>query len=73
MSDILPPPDAERIPDIWLRAFYGFDPTTDGYIGWTKEGDRDFMLRGWRAVSHREGQCYLGCYLEKKRGSDVST
>lgn len=40
-----PPPDAERIPDIWLRAFYGFDPTTDGYIGWTKEGDRDFMLR----------------------------
>jgi hypothetical protein len=29
---------------IWLRAFYGFSPEDDGYIGWTEEGPRDRML-----------------------------
>ena len=22
---------------IWLRAFYGFSPEDDGYIGWTRK------------------------------------
>ena len=29
---------------IWLRAFYGFSPEEDGYIGWSKEDPRDRML-----------------------------
>jgi len=33
------------VPDIWLRSFFGFDPTRDGYIGWTKEAGRDNMIR----------------------------
>jgi len=35
----------ERIPDIWLRAFWGFAPWEDGYVGWTRESDRDRILR----------------------------
>jgi hypothetical protein len=34
-----------RIPDIWLRAFWGFAPWEDGYVGWTRETDRDRILR----------------------------
>jgi hypothetical protein len=30
---------------IWLRSFYGFGPEEDGYVGWTKEGPRDRMIR----------------------------
>ncbi len=33
-----------RIPDVWLRAFYGFEPWETGYIGWSKEPDRNWML-----------------------------
>ncbi len=29
---------------IWLRAFYGFDPEGAGYIGFTKEGQRQSMM-----------------------------
>lgn len=36
---------AGRIPDIWLRAFYGFDPSADGYIGWTKETERNWFSK----------------------------
>lgn len=34
----------EKKPNIWLRAFYGFDPWEAGYIGWSKESDRNWML-----------------------------
>ena len=33
-----------RVPDIWLRAFYGFNPWDAGYIGWTRESDRNWMI-----------------------------
>ena len=33
-----------RVPDIWIRAFWGFAPWEDGYIGWTRPADRDRML-----------------------------
>lgn len=29
---------------IWLRAFYGFDPENAGYLGFTKEGQRESMM-----------------------------
>lgn len=35
----------DRVPDIWLRAFYGFDPANDGAIGWTKEPERNYILQ----------------------------
>ncbi|MFZ4110556.1 MAG: GIY-YIG nuclease family protein [Polymorphobacter sp.] len=33
---------------VWLRAFYGFDPEGAGYIGFTNEGDRRAMLGQFR-------------------------
>jgi len=30
---------------MWMRAFYGFGPEHDGYVGWTKEIARDRILR----------------------------
>ena len=33
---------------VWLRAFYGFDPEGSGYIGFTNEGDRRAMLEQMR-------------------------
>ncbi|MFZ7090785.1 GIY-YIG nuclease family protein [Primorskyibacter sp. 2E233] len=35
-------PDGKRIR---IRSFYGFSPEEDGYVGWTKETDRDAYLR----------------------------
>lgn len=35
---------AVPVPNVWLRAFYGFDPWEAGYIGWTKEPDRNWMI-----------------------------
>jgi len=32
-------------PNIWLRSFFGFDPTQDGYIGWTLEAGRDHIIQ----------------------------
>jgi hypothetical protein len=33
---------------IWVRAFYGFDPENAGYIGFTKEGQRERMMSRMR-------------------------
>lgn len=30
---------------MWMRAFYGFGPEHDGYVGWTKPAGRDRILR----------------------------
>lgn len=27
--------------NMWMKAFYGFDPENDGYVGWTQEAARD--------------------------------
>lgn len=35
-------PDGKRIR---IRSFYGFSPEEDGYVGWSKETDRDAYLR----------------------------
>ena len=29
---------------MWLKAFWGFDPANDGYLGFTRPGDRDRFL-----------------------------
>ena len=39
---------ASGLPDnrsMWMRAFYGFGPEHDGYVGWTKQAGRDRILR----------------------------
>ncbi len=37
--------NSERsVPSIWLGSFFGFNPEEDGYIGWTKEADRDHVM-----------------------------
>lgn len=35
-------PDGKQV---WLRAFYGFDPEGSGYLGFTHEAQRETMLR----------------------------
>ncbi len=32
------------LPGMWIRAFWGFGPWEDGYVGWTRESDRDRIL-----------------------------
>ena len=31
--------------NVWIKAFWGFDPTNGGYIGFTRESDRDRLIR----------------------------
>lgn len=31
--------------NMWIRAFYGFRPEKDGYIGWTNESGQTRALR----------------------------
>lgn len=31
-------------PTIWLRSFFGFTPEEDGYIGWSKEANRQHVM-----------------------------
>lgn len=31
-------------PRIWLKAFWGFDPEHEGYLGFTREGDREKFI-----------------------------
>ena len=31
--------------NMWIRAFYGFDPELDGYVGWTRESGQARALR----------------------------
>jgi len=32
------------MPRVWLKAFWGFDPGNEGYLGFTRPGDRDRFL-----------------------------
>jgi hypothetical protein len=34
----------QDVPAIWLRSFFGFSPEEDGYIGWSKEVNRQHIL-----------------------------
>jgi hypothetical protein len=38
-----------KLPRIWLKAFWGFDPENDGYLGFTKPGDRRRLIDEARA------------------------
>src|SRR5437763_17166855 len=31
-------------PRVWLKAFWGFDPGDEGYLGFTRPGDRERFL-----------------------------
>jgi len=33
------------LPQVWLKAFWGFDPSNDGYLGFTLPGNRDRLIR----------------------------
>jgi len=35
---------ADYLPRVWLKAFWGFDPGNEGYLGFTRPGDRDRFL-----------------------------
>jgi hypothetical protein len=35
-------------PRVWITAFWGFDPTNEGYYGFTVEGNRRWFLDLWR-------------------------
>jgi hypothetical protein len=35
-------------PRVWLRAFWGFNPENEGYVGFTKAGDRERFLREYQ-------------------------
>lgn len=34
----------QKLPTIWLRSFFGFSPEEDGYIGWSKELNRQHVI-----------------------------
>jgi hypothetical protein len=34
-----------QTPRVWLKAFWGFDPGAEGYLGFTRPGDRDWFLK----------------------------
>jgi hypothetical protein len=42
------PTTTGSVPRVWLRAFWGFNPEDGGYLGFTKEGNRDRFLREYR-------------------------
>src|SRR5579872_3719339 len=33
---------------VWLKAFWGFDPASDGYLGFTRPADRDRFITLWQ-------------------------
>jgi hypothetical protein len=34
----------DQHPRVWLKAFWGFDPGNEGYLGFTRSGDRDRFI-----------------------------
>lgn len=37
-----------QTPRVWITAFWGFDPTNEGYYGFTVEGNRRWFLDQWQ-------------------------
>lgn len=35
-------------PRVWITSFWGFDPSNEGYLGFTLEGNRSWFLENWR-------------------------
>src|SRR5690348_8369450 len=35
----------EGNPRVWLKAFWGFDPANDGYLGFTRPADRNRIIQ----------------------------
>lgn len=35
------------VPRVWVTSFWGFDPTNEGYYGFTYEGNRDWFIDQW--------------------------
>ena len=35
-------------PRFWITAFWGFDPTDEGYCGYTVKGNRRWFLDQWQ-------------------------
>ena len=33
---------------VWLKAFWGFDPAEEGYLGFTRPGDRVRLIEEWQ-------------------------
>jgi hypothetical protein len=48
-ADTLPRDAATPHNRVWLRAFWGFAPEQDGYLGFTLEGNRDRLIREYRS------------------------
>ncbi len=46
-------PQAERVSEllkakrVWLKAFWGFGPEEDGYLGFTRSADRQRLIDQW--------------------------
>ena len=40
--------EASNVPRVWITSFWGFDPTNEGYFGFTKPGNRDWFIDQWR-------------------------
>lgn len=38
------PPIDQKLARVWLKAFWGFDPANEGYLGFTKLGDRTHFI-----------------------------
>lgn len=36
------------VPRVWITSFWGFDPENEGYLGFTKEGNRNWFLSQWQ-------------------------
>ncbi|MBO9502910.1 hypothetical protein [Brevundimonas sp. A19_0] len=48
MTDEIVPPSAGGPRRVWLKAFWGFNPGEDGYLGFTRESDRGRLIDEWR-------------------------
>jgi hypothetical protein len=35
----------ESYPRVWIKAFWGFTPADEGYLGFTRSGDRDYFIQ----------------------------
>ena len=39
---------AAETPRVWITSFWGFEPENEGYLGFTKEGNRTWFLAQWQ-------------------------
>ncbi len=46
--------DGRPFQRVWIKAFWGFDPENEGFLGFTREGDRTRLF-----AQHRAGDLVL--------------